>query len=135
MGAILDDLSAPEEALNRGVHAKFRLEVLDLNLLARQVFRRDDESEGDGRFVRVQESATAEAHRRMPCVHEGSAFLLAETESVLDRLRRQLDGLFDSDGDFSRLQIRFQARLPYQRRPRAFREDEKVRCDVVTRRD
>src|SRR5438093_10744914 len=105
MGAILDDLSASEEALNGGVHAEFRLEVLDLDLLARQVFRRDDESERDGRFVRVQESATTEAPRRLPCVHEGSAFLLAETESVLDRLRRELDGLFDSDGGLSRLQI------------------------------
>src|SRR5881409_2756363 len=135
MGAVLDDLAAPEESLDGGVHAEFRLEVLDLDLLPRQVFRRDDESEGDGGLVRVQESATAEAHRRLPGVHERGAFLLAEAESVLDRLRRQLYGLFDSDGDFSRLQIRFQTRLPYQRRPRAFREDDEVRCDVVTRRD
>src|SRR2546425_9663174 len=117
------------------MHAEFRLEVLDFDLLARQVFRRDDESEGDGRFVRVQESAPAEAHRRVSCVHERSAFLLAEAESVLYRLGRQLDGLLDSDGDFVRLQIRFQARLPYQRRRRTLREDDEVRCHVVVRRD
>src|SRR5947199_8278765 len=135
MGAILDDLSASEESLDGGVHAEFRLEVLDLDLLARQVFRRDDEAEGDGGLVRVQESATAEAHRRLPCVHERGAFLLAEAESVLDRLRRQLDGLLDSDRDFTRLQIRFQTRLSHQRRPRTFREDDEVRCAMVAGRD
>src|SRR2546427_12855994 len=44
MGAVLHNLAAPEESLDRRMHAEFRLEVLDLDLLARQVFRRDDES-------------------------------------------------------------------------------------------
>src|SRR2546427_4880757 len=101
MGAVLDHLAAPEQPLDRGMHAEFRLEVLNLDLLPRQVFRRDDESEGDGRFVRVQESATAEAHRRLPGVHERGAFLLAEAESVLNRFRRKFDRFLDSDGDFS----------------------------------
>src|SRR5437879_4674373 len=103
MGAVLDDLSAPKQSLDGGMHPEFRLEVLDLDLLARQVLRRDDEPEGDGGLVGVKESTPAEAHRCVPRVHEGSAFLLAEAESVLDRLRRELDGLFDSHGDFSRL--------------------------------
>src|SRR3989454_9268313 len=116
MGAVLDHLAAPEQPLDRGMHAEFRLEVLNLDLLPRQVFRRDDESEGDGRFVRVQESATTEAHRRLPGVHERGAFLLAEAESVLNRFRRKFDRFLDSDGDFSWLQIRFQPPFPPNRR-------------------
>src|SRR2546426_5046268 len=135
MGAVLDDLSAPEQSLDGRMHAEIRLEVLDLDLLPRQVFRRDDESKGDGRLVRVQESSTAEAHRRVPRVYEGGPFLLAKAESILNRLRRQLHRFLDSDRDFSGLQIRFQARLSYQRRPRTLRENNEVRCDVVVRRD
>ena len=46
MGTVLDDLAAAKEALDRGMHPELRLKVLDLDLLPRQVLRRDDESDG-----------------------------------------------------------------------------------------
>ena len=87
MGAVLRDLAPSDEPLDGGMHPELRLQLLDFDLLARQVLRGDDEAQRDGRLVRVQESASSEAHRCLSREHVRGAVLLAESEALLDRLR------------------------------------------------
>src|ERR1700704_3102789 len=65
VGAVLNDLASSEPALDRGVKAEPGLHFLDLDFLLSQVLGRDDEAEGDGVLVRVQEAASAKTEGRL----------------------------------------------------------------------